>query len=54
MAEEWPQSAQPRIKYDAMPEAEKELFRIMFPALFTAKVKEPDEPKKKKKVTKTK
>lgn len=54
MAEEWPNSAKPRIKYDEFPEAEKELFRMLFPAIFAVKPKEPKEEKKKKKVTKSK
>ena len=55
MAEEWPNSAKPRIKYDEFPEAEKELFRMLFPAIFTPKKNE-EEPKTKpkKKVTKSK
>ena len=55
MAEEWPNSAKPRIKYDEFPEAEKELFRILFPAIFTPKKNEEEtKTKPKKKVTKSK
>lgn len=54
MAEDWPTSARPRIKYDNFPEAEKELFRLLFPALFTPKKQAEDDKKPKKKVTKSK
>ena len=57
MGEEWNMNAFPRIRYEEMPEAEKELFRLMYPSIFAAKPKQPKEEKEKKerkKVTKKK
>ena len=57
MGEEWNMNAFPRIRYEEMPEAEKELFRLMYPSIFAVKPKQPKEEKEKKerkKVTKKK
>lgn len=46
MAEQWKESAQPRLKYEKSSPGEKELFQILHPNLFVAQVKAEKEAKR--------